>query len=448
MKTIIRDPLVFEVLGTDLGFTEGPVVTDSGVVFVVDIDGGRVLRLQGGAVDVVATPGGGPNGLALESPTTAIVANNGGFLWSEIDGGVRIPIDRTTHTNEPPGFSGGWLERVDLDSGEVTVLHRDVAGRSLRGPNDLVFDEVGGLWFTDHGKGRHASVDRGGLYYVPPNGSGVREMAFPLLGPNGVGLSPDGTTIYVSETHTGRLWAWDLAGPGEIRPSAGSLAVRHGGTCLAATPFSFDSLGIEADGRIVIGAIADGIVVITPDGEEAEIFPIPGDVTTNIAFGGAHGRRAVITLSRSGRVVETPWPRTGLVVRPPLAMTTAAEFLRNRNDDAALALCFEEQTWTYRQLMEEAAQRSALFGNLQDQERPPHIGVLLDNVPDYLFWLAAAAVSGKVLVGINSTYRGDQLGQLHQAYGVSAPRHIFEPVATPRGGRYPGSVRQRSLDRR
>jgi gluconolactonase len=319
MKTIVRDPLKFDLLATGLGFTEGPVITADGTVFAVDIDGGRVLRIRDGDVDVVASPGGGPNGLALESSSSGIVANNGGFLWSEVEGGYRIPIDRATHTNEPPGFRGGWLERVNLESGDVTILHRGCAGRPLRGPNDLAFDEIGGLWFTDHGKGRHESVDRGGLYYVPPDGSVVREVAFPLLGPNGVGLSPEGTRVYVSETHTGRLWAWDLAGPGEVRASAGSLAVRHGGTCLAATPFSFDSLAVEADGRIAIGAIADGIVVITPDGEEAEVHPVPGDVTTNIAFGGSDGRRAVITLSRSGGVVEALWPRPGLRVGPPLS---------------------------------------------------------------------------------------------------------------------------------
>jgi gluconolactonase len=317
MQTRVHEPLVFDVLATGLGFTEGPVVTDDGTVFAVDIDGGRVLRIRDGSVAVAATPGGGPNGLALETPTTAIVANNGGFLWSQMEGGTRIPIDRETHTNEPPGFSGGWLERVDLTSGKVTELHRECAGHPLRGPNDLVFDADGGLWFTDHGKGRHASVDRGGLYYVPPDGSEVREVAFPLLGPNGVGLAPDGSRVYVAETHTGRLWAWDLVAPGAVRPSVGSLAVRHGGVCLAATPFSFDSLAVEEDGRIVIGAISDGIVVITPDGEEAAVHPIPGDVTTNIAFGGPDGRRAVLTLSRTGSVVEATWPRPGLVVGPP-----------------------------------------------------------------------------------------------------------------------------------
>ena len=311
MQITVHDPLEFEVLGTDLGFTEGPVITDDGAVLVVDIDGGRIVRLANGDSTVVATPGGGPNGMALETAGTALVANNGGFLWTEVNG-ARIPIDHPTHTNEPPGFTGGWIERVDLTSGEVTVLHRECDGRPLRGPNDLVVDEAGGVWFTDHGKGRRASVDRGGLYYIPPDGEAVIEKAFPLLGPNGVGLAPDGRRVYVAETHTGRLWGWDLDAPGQIRPAAGTLAVRHGGVCVVATPYSFDSLAVEADGRVAIGAIADGIAVVTPDGSEVDVHPIPGDITTNIAFGGDDDRRAVITLSRSGRVVETTWARPGL----------------------------------------------------------------------------------------------------------------------------------------
>jgi gluconolactonase len=313
VTTTVHGDLEFDTLGSGLGFTEGPVITDDGAVFVVDIDGGRVVRLADGDVRVVATPGGGPNGMALDSATTAVIANNGGFLWSDVNG-VRIPIHHPTHTNEPPGFTGGWIERVDLVSGAVEVLHRECDGRALRGPNDLVVDEVGGIWFTDHGKGRRASVDRGGLYYIPPDGSAVIEKAFPLLGPNGVGLAPDNRRVYVAETHTGRLWGWDLAGPGEIRPASGSLTVRHGGVCVVATPFSFDSLAVEADGRIAVGGIADGIVVVTPDGREVDVHPVPGDTTTNIAFGGSDLRRAVITLSRSGRVVETTWPRPGLAL--------------------------------------------------------------------------------------------------------------------------------------
>jgi len=93
-------------------------------------------------------------------------------------------------------------------------------------------------------------------------------------------------------------------------------------------------------------------------------------------------------------------------------VTTAADLLRARVDDDGVAFYFGDRSWSYRQLVDEASRRASLFDGLRDDARLPHVGVLLDNVPDYLFWLAAAALSGTVIVGINSTYRGDQLGQL------------------------------------
>jgi gluconolactonase len=311
LKVTVHEPLHLEILAEDLGFPEGPAFREDGSVLAVDIDGGRVVGVRDGNVSVLARPGGGPNGLALLDQQTAVIANNGGFLWTEVNG-RRIPIDHATHTNEPPGFAGGRIEQVDLSTGDTAALYEDFEGRPLRGPNDLVFDAVGGLWFTDHGKGRFESVDRGALYYAPPGGGNLVRVAFPLLGPNGVGLSPDGATVYVAETFTGRLWAWDLAEPGVVNPAGGALAVRHGGRCVTATPYSFDSLAVEEDGRVAIGAIGDGVVAVTPDGEKVDVYPIPEDVTTNIAFGGPEMRTAVITLSRSGRLVQCTWPRPGL----------------------------------------------------------------------------------------------------------------------------------------
>jgi fatty-acyl-CoA synthase len=93
-------------------------------------------------------------------------------------------------------------------------------------------------------------------------------------------------------------------------------------------------------------------------------------------------------------------------------MTTTAEQLRCRADDEHPALYFEDSVWSYRQLVAEARRRASVSAALHRPGRPPHIGVLLDNTPEYIFWLAAAALSGSVVVGINSTYRGAQLGQL------------------------------------
>jgi fatty-acyl-CoA synthase len=93
-------------------------------------------------------------------------------------------------------------------------------------------------------------------------------------------------------------------------------------------------------------------------------------------------------------------------------VTAFGPLLRGRSDDDGLALKYEDRTWTYRELVAEGWRRAGLFAQLCDPDRPPHVGVLLDNVPDYLFWLTAGALSGTVVVGINSTYRGEQLAQL------------------------------------
>ena len=70
----------------------------------------------------------------------------------------------------------------------------------LRGPNDIVFDEHGGFWFTDHGKVRDRDRDVTGVFYARADGSFIEEVIFPLEGPNGIGLSPDETSLYIAET--------------------------------------------------------------------------------------------------------------------------------------------------------------------------------------------------------------------------------------------------------
>ena len=70
-------------------------------------------------------------------------------------------------------------------------------------------------------------------------------------------------------------------------------------------------------------------------------------------------------------------------------MTALGRQLLTRASDDRPALFSEDRTWSYRELVEEGWRRASLFAELRDPDRPPHIGVLLDNVPDYLLWLVA-----------------------------------------------------------
>ena len=293
----------YEVVATGLEFPEGPVVMSDGSVILVEIKRGTISRVDpaDGSIEAVANPGGGPNGAALGPDGALYVCNNGGFEWGQARG-LTVP------GLVPKDYSSGRIERIDIETGEVVTLYAEVNGEPLKGPNDLMFDRSGGFWFTDHGKTRARSRDRGGLYYAKADGSEIKEMAFPLDGPNGVGLSPDEDRVYVAETHQGTILYWELSGEGELASSPhGRFLARPAGRKL------FDSLAMDAEGNVSVATIqTGGISTFTPNGDELEFFEVDDPICTNICFGGPKMQTAYITLSGTGQLIRTEWPRPGL----------------------------------------------------------------------------------------------------------------------------------------
>ncbi len=210
-------------------------------------------------------------------------------------------------------YVSGRIERVDPKSGAVTVLYDRCGANKLNGPNDIVFDAHGGFYFTDLGKTRARDRDHGAIYYALADGSRIGEVAGHALTPNGIGLSPDGTVLYVAETEPARLWAFDITAPGVVRkqgwpsPHGGRLVAGLGGFQ------RFDSLAVEASGNICVATLVTGCIsVIAPDGRLVRQVPMPDPVTTNICFGGPDLRTAYVTLSGIGQLVAMDWAEPGL----------------------------------------------------------------------------------------------------------------------------------------
>ena len=299
--------LTGRVLAKGLKFPEGPVAMPDGSVLVVEIQGQRLMRvLPNGDLKVAAHLGGGPNGAALGPDGCCYVCNNGGFSWRTDDGFTRP-------TGESADYTGGCIQRVNLADGKVETLYTHCDGVPLHGPNDIVFDAHGGFWFTDFGKKFADRLLLGGLYYARTDGTFIRRAAFPFMTPNGIGLSPDGKTLYAAETETSRLWSYPVLGAGELQLQP--FPSPNGGQLVNGLPGyqRFDSLALEESGNICVATLVrGGISVFSPDGKLIEFHEAPEGYCTNICFGGLERRTAYITLSGYGQLFEAEWPRPGL----------------------------------------------------------------------------------------------------------------------------------------
>ncbi len=92
-------------------------------------------------------------------------------------------------------------------------------------------------------------------------------------------------------------------------------------------------------------------------------------------------------------------------------MTTFAELVRSRAGDQTAGLRFEDRSWTWDEVVGESAVRAAALRAAVPipQDRQVHVGVLLENVPDFVFWLGAGSLAGAVVIGINASRSGPEL---------------------------------------
>jgi gluconolactonase len=294
-------------VASGLRFPEGPIAMPDGSVILVEMFGPCITRvLPDGTKETVAEVPGGPNGLAL-GPDGALYVCNNGARFTAIDmGGITLPGPTT-----PENYIGGRIQRVDIATGEVTDLYTECDGRPLVSPNDIVFDEHGGFYVTDHSMSEGRMMHITGVLYGKSDGSSLQEVVFPAHEPNGVGLSPDGRTLYYAETWTGRVMRRAVLGPGQLAeaPIADPTVCLHGLPGMQL----LDSMGVEASGNVCVATLINGgITVISSDGELVEFVETGDPLTTNICWGGEGLRTAYITLSGSGRLVKTDWPRPGL----------------------------------------------------------------------------------------------------------------------------------------
>ncbi|MBO9706812.1 MAG: SMP-30/gluconolactonase/LRE family protein [Caulobacter sp.] len=239
------------------GFTwsEGPVWVGGkdGYLLVSDVPGNKIWRWspsQGGQVWLAPSGYAGPETNSLrEAGSNGLILARGGLVVG--DSGNRC------------------VSRIDLKTKKKTVLAASFEGKRLNSPNDLVLGRDGAIYFTDPPwglKGDWASpyrqTDWSGVFRLAPDDS--LTLIDKTIEPNGIGLSPDGRTLYATDRKSGWV-AWDLDAKGA--PTARRQFIDHDATGIAGG----DGLKVDRQGNLWASS-KDGISIFTPHGRRIGII--------------------------------------------------------------------------------------------------------------------------------------------------------------------------------
>jgi gluconolactonase len=239
----------------------------TGTLLFTDVDVAKVHRLTPpNMVELLHGDSNYANGLAFDPS---------GALWRAEMGG---------------GPEGSRVAKVDSAGVRLVSIEKTASGATFHNPDDLVFRSDGTLYFTDptfeHGPHGEDSLFNRPIYRVTPEAEGlqvIKEAEFP--GPNGIELSPDEKTLYISSYHNDELASYAVAPDGSL---SNRKSLRRGLN-------HADSLCVDVAGNLYVG-VDQGLRVLRPDGSVVGTIAVASaDGVTNCEFGGDDGKTLYIT---------------------------------------------------------------------------------------------------------------------------------------------------------
>ena len=274
LDAIIDTTTALEVLAEGFEWSEGPVWRkDGNYLLFSDIPRNTIYQWsESEGLEVFLRPAGynrddpfgremGTNGLLIDNEGRLVMCNH--------------------------GFRG--ITRLNEDNHTHTVLADRFNGKRLNSPNDAIFKSNGDLYFTDPSYGLegvnqsvHKELDFNGVYRLTPDGE-VSLLTREMTNPNGIGFSPDESTLYVAQSDGEMpIWkAFDVNEDGTLSNSRiffDASALRDAGR-----RGSQDGLAVDQEGNIFATG-PGGVLIFSPDGRHLGSI-LTGQATANCAFG-------------------------------------------------------------------------------------------------------------------------------------------------------------------
>lgn len=267
----------WEKVATGSGFMEGINFDRNGQIWMVSPATGEIMKVKGDKVSIVGEKYKVPVGAKFHKDGRLFITDGTGELYA-----------------------------YNPKTGERTTIANSYNDTPLRGLNDLVFDDSGGVYFTEP-MGSSATKPTGRVFYLPPNSTELQLFQEGIAYPNGIAISVDGQRVYISEFGTNRIISVPSMNAKDQREIAFAFAQFEGG-------IGPDGLAVDKEGNLYVAHFQAGeIVVIDASGFKYGTIRMPegaGTFTTNLTF---HNGYLYVTESSKNEVWRIKVKKEGLL---------------------------------------------------------------------------------------------------------------------------------------
>ncbi len=268
-------PPDFQVLASGIVGPDGPAIGADGELYLISTEDAAIVRVSSdGDITQVAKTEGRPNGLAFNAAGEMFIA----------DAGLKAIL------------------RVGAD-GKVETFVDEYEGTTLGGPNDLCFLPNGDLLFTDPIRRPLPDPAISPIYRVSPDGK-VSVFAMDLAYPNGIAVSTDRKSVYVTESRAHRLVSFMIDETGRVQ---GQTLIRR-----FREPGNPDGIAVDVEGNILLSLpVIRAIAYVSASGELLDLFHVPDWAPANLAFGGSDMKTVFVCGSAQSAIYQFRHPVPG-----------------------------------------------------------------------------------------------------------------------------------------